>query len=113
MSSMSQLGDQVRSTRSRSGLSQRALARRAGSTQAAISRIERGLEEPNFERFEAIMQSMGWQPSVELEPLSHHREEPRRLLEEVRYGDPSTRVAGAVNAARFGRDLRRAVERAR
>jgi transcriptional regulator with XRE-family HTH domain len=110
---MSQLGDQVRSTRSRSGLSQRALARRAGTTQAAISRIERGLEEPNFERFEAIMQSMGWQPSVELEPLSHHREEPRRLLEEVRYGDPSTRVASAVTAARFGRDLRRAVERAR
>jgi transcriptional regulator with XRE-family HTH domain len=103
----------VRDARRRSGLSQRSLARRAGTTQAAISRIERGLEQPSFERFEAIMQSMGWRPTLELDELASHREEPRRLLEEARYGDPSARVAGATNAARFGRELRRAGERAR
>jgi transcriptional regulator with XRE-family HTH domain len=109
---MSTLGSTVRDARQSSGLSQRALARRAGTTQAAISRIERGLEEPSFERFEAIMQSMGWRANVALEPVASHREEPRRLLEEARYGDPSTRLATAVNGARFARTLRRAVERA-
>jgi transcriptional regulator with XRE-family HTH domain len=110
---VSKLGTLIRDARVRSGLSQRAVARRAGTTQAAISRIERGLQEPSFERFEAIMQGMGWRPAVELEALAAHREEPRRLLEEARYGDPSRRVASAANALRFGHDLRRAVERAR
>lgn len=109
---MSELGNLIRSARTRSDLSQRALARRAGTTQAAISRIERGLEDPGFERFEAIMQSLGWQPTVDLEPIASHREEPRRVLEEARYGDPSTRLASGVNFARFARDLKRSVDRA-
>jgi transcriptional regulator with XRE-family HTH domain len=109
---MANLGELVRDARTNSGLSQRSLALRAGTTQAAISRIERGLEEPSFERFTAIMQSMGWQPSVELMPVAGHREEPRRLLEEARYGDASTRLTTAVNGSRFALELRRAVERA-
>ena len=96
----------------RSGLSQRSLARRAGTTQAAISRIERGLQDPSFERFAAIMQGMGWQPRVELEPVAVHREEPRRLLEQARYGEPSQRLATAIDAARLARRLRQGVGRA-
>jgi transcriptional regulator with XRE-family HTH domain len=109
---MSQLGQMLREARHRSGLSQRTLARRAGTTQASVSRIERGLEEPSYERFEALMQSMGWAPKLELEPIAAHREETRRLIAEARSGTPSTRLASGRNAAKFGDKLRRAVERA-
>jgi len=56
------LGDHVRSVRLRHGLSQRSLARRAGTTQAAISRIESGLEAPSFERFTQLLLVLGERP---------------------------------------------------
>lgn len=49
----------VRSTRERLGLSQRRLALRAGTTQAAVSRIERGLVSPTFETLRELMIAMG------------------------------------------------------
>jgi predicted transcriptional regulator len=49
----------VRSTRERLGLSQRRLALRAGSTQAAISRIERGIVSPTFTTLRELMIAMG------------------------------------------------------
>jgi hypothetical protein len=36
---------------------------------------------------------MGWRPTVGLEPIASHREEPRRLLEQARYGTASRRIA--------------------
>jgi transcriptional regulator with XRE-family HTH domain len=106
------LGEIVRTERMRAGVSQRALARRAGTTQAAISRIERGLEEPGFGRFQAIMRSLGLEPSIDLAPISHHREEPRRLLYEMRRGTtPSQYVADGLSLARFAREIRTAAMR--
>jgi transcriptional regulator with XRE-family HTH domain len=52
----------VRSTRERQGLSQRTLALRAGTTQAAISRIERGLVSPTFATLHELMLAMGEEP---------------------------------------------------
>jgi transcriptional regulator with XRE-family HTH domain len=52
----------VRHTRERLGLSQRELALRAGTTQAAISRIERGLVSPTFKTLRELMISMGEEP---------------------------------------------------
>lgn len=52
----------VRSTRERLGLSQRRLALRAGTTQAAISRIERGLVSPTFTTLRELMIAMGEEP---------------------------------------------------
>jgi transcriptional regulator with XRE-family HTH domain len=49
----------VRSTRERLGLSQRRLALRAGTTQAAISRIERGIVSPTFTTLRELMLAMG------------------------------------------------------
>jgi predicted transcriptional regulator len=49
----------VRSTRERLGLSQRRLALRAGTTQAAISRIERGIVSPTFTTVRELMLAMG------------------------------------------------------
>jgi transcriptional regulator with XRE-family HTH domain len=49
----------IRSTRERLGLSQRRLALRAGTTQAAVSRIERGIVSPTFTTLRELMVAMG------------------------------------------------------
>lgn len=68
---MSALGDHVRRARLRHDISQRSLARRAGTTQAAISRIESGLEAPSFERFTQLLLVLGERPVLDIEPLPH------------------------------------------
>jgi transcriptional regulator with XRE-family HTH domain len=52
----------IHSTRVRLGLSQRQLALRAGTTQAAVSRIERGLVSPTFSTLRELMVAMGEEP---------------------------------------------------
>jgi transcriptional regulator with XRE-family HTH domain len=59
----------LRETRERHGLSQRRLALRAGTSQDAISRIERGVESPTAERFAQILLAMGMRLRVGAEPL--------------------------------------------
>jgi transcriptional regulator with XRE-family HTH domain len=75
------IGPLIRDARRRSRISQRSLARRAGTSQAAISRIERGLEQPTVERLEQILAGLGWKLRLELEPLAEHDAEPRRLYQ--------------------------------
>ena len=101
---MSQAGELIRRARRRSGLSQRELARRAGTSQAAISRIESGREEPTLERLEQILAGMGWRPVIELEPIADHREEPRRLYAD-RNRDPAVRLEGGLNWIEFAQEL--------
>jgi transcriptional regulator with XRE-family HTH domain len=100
-----EVGQLVREARLRSGISQRALARRAGTSQAAISRIERGLEQPTFERLEQILAGLGWHPAISLEPIAEHDAEPRRILEEEAKS-PSERLAGGLAWSAFLRDLK-------
>ena len=88
---MSRSGEIIRTARLRSGLSQAELARRAGTSQAAISRIESGREQPTLERLEQILTGLGWKPVIELEPVAVHDEESRRLLADAD-GDPSLRL---------------------
>ena len=101
---MNRAGEIIRAARRRSGLSQRELARRAGTSQAAISRIERGLEKPTLERLEQILAGLGWKPVIELEPIAVHDEEARRLLADAD-GDPSVRLQGGLNVMEFAREL--------
>jgi transcriptional regulator with XRE-family HTH domain len=101
---MNQAAELIRRARERSRLSQRELARRAGTTQAAISRIERGLEKPTVERLEQILAGLGLRPKIELEPIALHRAEPRRLLADVD-GDPAIRLEGGLNWIEFAHEL--------
>ena len=68
---MSILGDELRAARLRHGVTQRSLARRAGTTQAAISRIESGRESPSFERFTQLLLVLGERPVLQTVPLEH------------------------------------------
>ncbi len=66
---MSVLGDHLRAARLRHGVSQRSLAIRAATTQAAISRIESGLESPSYERFTQLLLCLGERPLLKVAPL--------------------------------------------
>jgi len=66
---VSVLGDHVRAARLRHGVSQRSLALRAGTTQAAVSRIESGRESPSHERLTQLLLALGERPVVTVEPL--------------------------------------------
>ncbi len=63
------LGQLLKAAREAQGLSQRRLALRAGTSQDAISRIERGVEAPTLERFGQLMLAMGRRVSVDIEPM--------------------------------------------
>jgi transcriptional regulator with XRE-family HTH domain len=52
-------GELLREARKRHGVSQQSLARRAGTTQSAISRIERGGVSPTFETLKELLYLVG------------------------------------------------------
>lgn len=59
----------VRTARERRGLTQRRLALRAGTSQDAISRIERGAEEPSWERLRELLWVLGEEATIETAPV--------------------------------------------
>jgi uncharacterized protein len=104
-------GELVCSTRERLGLSQRRLALRAGTTQAAVSRIERGVVSPTFATLRELMVAMGeepvlsaqrlpadWDPVHMASTLARAPEE--RLALAVSWNGMAGRLAAAGRAAR-------------
>jgi transcriptional regulator with XRE-family HTH domain len=60
----------LRQARLRHGVSQRRLALRAGTSQAAISRIERGIESPTLERLASLLLVLGERFEVDSTPFA-------------------------------------------
>jgi|SRR6185295_4740788 len=99
-------GEVVRQARQRSGLSQRRLALRAGTDQAAISRIERGDTSPTVETLERLLTAMGERVSLQPRPLErdydplHMRATLERSPEErLRLAISWNRLAGRLSEA--------------
>jgi uncharacterized protein len=99
-------GEVVRQARQRSGLSQRRLALRAGTDQAAISRIERGDTSPTIETLERLLAAMGERVSLQPRPLErdydpmHMRATLERSPEErLRLAISWNRLAGRLSEA--------------
>ncbi len=65
-----EVGRTLRQMRELQGLSQRQLALRAGTSQDAISRIERGAEAPTLERFAQLMLVLGQRFTIVVEPMA-------------------------------------------
>lgn len=86
----------LRETRLRHGLDQRTLARRAGTTQAQISRIERGEISPTTGTLTRLLAAMGGQ--LELDPVAGPRgnQPTRRLRKAFEQTRPEQRFAEAV-----------------
>jgi transcriptional regulator with XRE-family HTH domain len=98
-------GALVAGARARRGLSQRALALRAGTSQAAISRIEHGIELAGFERLAGILRVMGESLVLSSVPESAPREPDElsyeeRLREAASWNLAATRLELAGAAAR-------------
>lgn len=104
-------GHTLREARESLGLSQRRLALRAGTSQDAISRIERGIESPTLERFAQLMLVMGQRPVLTVEPWE--RGVPWGKLVAAMKMTPAERLREAVNWNRVASQLASAGESAR
>lgn len=86
-------GALVRETRERHGLSQSRLARRAGTTQAVVSRVERGVASPSLDTIRGLLAAMGWEIDVELRRSRWQDHDPDALRAFGARG-PEERLAG-------------------
>ena len=64
-------GQLLRETRRRHGLTQEQLAARARTSQAAISRIERGLVSPSVDTLAELLDLMGEELKLDVEPIDY------------------------------------------
>src|SRR3954453_22456266 len=101
-------GSLLRSARRQRGLDQAALARRAGTTQAYISRIERGDVSPSGATMLRLLHAMGLQLTTR--PLSHGNVSVDDLRADFRELTPAERVEQAMELSDFLADV---AERAR
>ena len=101
----------VRETRLRKGLTQRRLALRAGTSQSAVARIERGDEEVTWPRLRALMVSMGEEPVLTGKPLPG-RYDPGDLARDRRSA-VATRLRNGLQFNEFATELALAGYRAK
>jgi transcriptional regulator with XRE-family HTH domain len=101
----------VRTTRARKRLSQRRLALRAGTSQSAIARIERGDEEVTWPRLRSLMLAMGEEPVLSARPVAS-RYDAGDLLRD-RMMSPESRLANGIVFNEFVTELAFAGRRAK
>jgi transcriptional regulator with XRE-family HTH domain len=93
--------------RTRAGLSQRALARRAGTAQSVIARIERGQTSPTWETLERLLAAANLAVHAQVEPRvvvgSHMLEDVPRILAM----SPEQRLEEVKNLSEFLHQARR------
>jgi transcriptional regulator with XRE-family HTH domain len=99
-------GELIRQTRLERGLSQRQLARRVGTHQSAISRLEADKNSPSVETLDLVLRAMGERLQLDaVTPqrdydLLHRRATAARPLEErLALGISWNRMAGRLAAA--------------
>ncbi len=108
-----QVAQLLRSAREKAGLSQAALAARAGTSQSAIARYERGAATPSVGTLERLLMTcgrrlvIGSEPAAALltvndSPIRQHRRELLALAR--RHGARNVRVFGSVARGEAGPD---------
>jgi transcriptional regulator with XRE-family HTH domain len=101
----------IRSARRRRRLSQESLAIRAGTDQAAISRIERGEVSPTVETVERLLAAMGERLTVGSEPVERQHD-PLHVRASLKRS-PDERLALAISWNRLAGRLAEAGRQAR
>jgi transcriptional regulator with XRE-family HTH domain len=98
-------GELIRDARRRHRLSQRRLALRSGSSQAWISRLERGEVSPSVESLERLLSVMGERLRLQTERVGGDEDDP--AWSEIHSARPmGERLERAFDAAAFADDLR-------
>lgn len=104
---MSTAATLLRQARTRAGLSQRALARRAGTAQSVVARIEAGQTSPTWETLERLLAAAGVELRAQIEPRvvvgSHMLDDVPRILEMT----PEQRLEEVKNLTEFLHQARR------
>jgi transcriptional regulator with XRE-family HTH domain len=97
----------LRQARTRAGLSQRALARRAGTAQSVIARIESGQTSPTWETLERLLDAANVDLRAQLEPRvvvgSHMLDDVAGILRMT----PEQRLQEVKNVSEFLHRVRR------
>lgn len=101
---MSTPGQLLREARRRHGVSQQRLATRAGTTQSAISRIERDGVSPSIETLEHLLHMLGENLVLGAEPRDAGID--RTLNQGSRRLEPDQRVRRGLEFADFVRENR-------
>jgi transcriptional regulator with XRE-family HTH domain len=101
----------IKSTRARHRLSQTRLARRAGTQQSAISRIEANEVSPTVETLTLLMRSMGERLEISPAPLERDYDPVHRKTAAAR--SPAERLALGISWNRMAGRLRAAGRAAR
>ena len=94
-------GKLIRTVRQQRGLSQRALALRAGTTQAWVSAIERGRAHPTVEMVQRLLIVMGEELVIDSRPLQGHAQHDPVAFENTRRKSIDERLADGLNWMRL------------
>jgi transcriptional regulator with XRE-family HTH domain len=97
----------LRAARRRSGLTQRELARRAGTSQSVVARIEQGRTDPSTATLARLLAAAGFELRADLSPVpvadTHMLEDVARILALA----PEERLREVRNVSRFEAAARR------
>jgi transcriptional regulator with XRE-family HTH domain len=102
-------GQLLREARRRHGLTQRQLAARARTSQAAVSRVERDVVSPSVATLAAWLDLMGEELQLAAEPIDYGHD-PMLNDGNLRYS-PEERIERQASWSRGAMELRRAVRR--
>jgi transcriptional regulator with XRE-family HTH domain len=92
-------GGLLAEARRRHGLTQRQLAARARTSQAAISRIERGVVSPTVETLAALLDLLGEELVLDARPIDYGHD--RTLLQQNLRRTVAQRLDHAADVANF------------
>jgi transcriptional regulator with XRE-family HTH domain len=106
-------GELLRETRRRHGLDQRTLARRAGTTQAQVSRIERGEISPGVDTLARLFTAMGERIAIDTTTGPRGNQPTHRLRRDYERLSAADRVTEVAALSEFLGELAAAGKRAR
>jgi transcriptional regulator with XRE-family HTH domain len=99
-------GQFVREARTRSGITQRVLAGRAGVSQSLVARIEAGSVDPTFDRLLQLIRACGFDLDIHVVPLD---EDAWTLVERGAQASPDERLdrmLEGIDLLEAGREVR-------
>jgi transcriptional regulator with XRE-family HTH domain len=97
----------VRTARARAELTQRALAGRAGTTQAVVARIERGRTSPGWDTLQRLLRASGFDLRAEIVPRPSMRSHMMQDVARILRLSPEDRLREVAAVSRFVANTRR------